>query len=429
VPTPYNDIAHLLRRAGFGGLPNEISALAQLDLPDVVAHVLDTSQAPAVNMPSIIFNSGASWNDRYYPFLEWWFDRMASTPNPIAEKMTLFWHGHFTSSLTKADFQNMWNQLELFRTMGTGNFADLFQAVAISPAMLQWLDGATNVAGAPNENFARESMELFTIGVNQYTQADVTAAARAWTGHGISSDTHSYTFTANKHDNGQKTFLGITKNWNGPDIINELCLGSKMATTARFIANKLWTYFAYANPESTILDALTNTFVTSNLNIKSLLSAIFQRPEFYSDAARNGHVRSPAEYIVAIMRYTNLPAATVRPEWYCAPCGQFILEPPNVAGWGTGEYWVSAAAMWNRANVARNAMWSAKSNGLLSGTSTLSIQTAAQRVFDTFGIDEPSQATRSAIENAVYSERASRGYGEQQNLIQLGMMCPEFQAG
>ena len=128
----------------------------------------------------------------------------------------------------------------------------LAQAASISPAMLQYLDGESNTKSAPNENFARESMELFTIGVNQYTQADVAAVAKAWSGHSVSTDTHTYQFNATKHDTTNKTIFGITKNWNGPDVIDELIIGSKQTTCAKFMAKKLWEFFAYPNPSSAL---------------------------------------------------------------------------------------------------------------------------------------------------------------------------------
>ena len=156
---------------------------------------------------------------------------------------------------------------------------------------------------------------------------------------------------------------------------------------------------------------------------------MFNRSEFYSFEAKHGHVKSPTEYIVSTMRYTGQPASVAHPEWYVGVQGQNLLQPPNVAGWKPNRNWVSTSTMWSRANFARNIMWTAKTAGFLAGTTTVSIQTAAQRVFDAFGIDAPSQATRTNVENYVYAERYAKGWGETQNLIQLGMLCPEFQAG
>ncbi len=429
MPTPYSDVAHLLRRAGFGGLPDEISALAQYDLPQVVDRVLDRSNVPPVLPPAVVLDRSAPWNDRYVTFIYWWFDRMKSTPAALAEKMTVFWHGHFTSSLEKTDFINMWNQLQLFRDTGMGSFRTLAQAVAISPAMLEWLDNANNVAGGPNENFAREMMELFTLGVNQYTQADVVAAARAWTGHGLPHDSNTYGFTPSWHDEGTKTFFGISKNWNGPDVIDEICYGAKQRTMAMFIVDKFWTYFAGSNGSTLALNAIADAFIASNLDITSLLRAMFLRPEFYADAARHEHIRNPVEFLVAAMRYTGLASNKMHPEWYLDAMGQLLLVPPNVAGWKTGRYWISNASMWARINAARNTSWTALEVGLLAGTKNVSIQTAAQRAIDAFGIDRPSASTRSVLESVAYAERYAQGWAEQPNLITTGLLAPEFQVG
>jgi uncharacterized protein (DUF1800 family) len=398
-------------------------------LNDVVTAVVSRANEPVVVPPAVMLDPNAAWYDRWVSFINWWFERMRTTPAPLAEKMVVFWHGHFTSSLDKTDFSNMWDQLAVFRNLGTGSFRDLTQAAAITPAMLEYLDNETNVKSAPNENFARELMELFTLGVNQYSQADVAASARAWTGHGLSSDRRSYVFNATRHDTNNKTFMGITKNWDGPEIIDEITLGSKRMVCARFIAEKLWTHFAYPRPEQAVSDALTTAFANSNLDISTLLRTMFLRPEFYSTRARQEHVRSPIEYVVAMMRYTGMDVSKVHPDWYLQSLGQYPLRPPNVAGWGTGKYWISTSTSWARSNLARNTMWNARTAGVLTNTSALSIPTAVQRAFDQFGIDQPSAGTRGALETAVYNERYAKNAGESQNLLQLVMLCPEFQVG
>lgn len=429
MPTPYSDVAHLLRRAGFGGLPNEISALAQYDLPEVVDRILDVSAAPPVVMPPVIADSSADWNTRYNAFTYLWLDRMATTPSPLAEKMTLFWHGHFTSSLDKTDFVNMWDQIQIFRTMGLGSFRDLAQAVAISPAMLLWLDNWLNVANGPNENFARELMELFTMGIGNYTEADVKAAARAWSGHGLVNNSRPYQFSAFKHDSGPKTFLGVTKEWNGPDIIDEIVLGSKRLVTARYIAKKIWTYFAYPNPADSLLDDLAASFIGSDMSISALLRAMFMRPEFYSDLARYNHMRDPSEYFVAVMRYSGVRCADLHPEWYVEKMGQKLLYPPNVAGWKTGAAWVYTQGMWKHMHLANDAAYLMKKAGVLSDSKSLSVATLVQRTFDLLGIDRPSLATRSAIESTITEDRVAKGWSEIPIALTMGMSCPEFLMG
>jgi uncharacterized protein (DUF1800 family) len=228
MPTSRQDVAHLLRRAGFAPLPAEIDALTSLDRPAVVEQVLNTSAAPPAPPPSEVGNPAISQWDQFVALQQWWIDRMRTSPCPIQEKMTLFWHGHFVSSLDKVGQTSMMlAQNQKFRSMAMGSFRTLTQSIALDPAMLRYLDNADNVAGAPNENFARELMELFTVGVGQYRQEDVVASARAWTGYGLDSTGTAFVFDAASHDAGSKTFLGISRNWDGPAIIDELLAGSR----------------------------------------------------------------------------------------------------------------------------------------------------------------------------------------------------------
>jgi uncharacterized protein (DUF1800 family) len=321
----------------------------------------------------------------------------------------------------------MFEQNQLFRTMGMCSLRDLTQAVAVGPAMLMYLDNYLNRVNKPNENFARELMELFTLGVNQYTQDDIVNSARAWTGHGLNSARTTYVFTPTQHDSGFKTFFGSTKNWNGPDIIDEICTGASKMTVARFIAKKLWSFFAYPDPAQGIVDDLAGMFAASNLDIRTLVRAIFLRPEFYSPAAKTGLVRSPVEFVVAAMRYTGVSPTTAHPEWYVGAMGQQVFYPPNVAGWPQNAFWINSAALGARANFARYLTWRAVEAGVLTGTKSMSAAGAVQRAFDTFGITEPSAATRDDLERWLVTERSARGSAEQPNLLTLTMLSPDFQ--
>lgn len=426
------DAAHLLRRVGFGPLPDEIEALAGMDTADAVETVLDVSAAPAVVAPpeASLDSTEDDW-DRYVAILGWWLDRMRTTAAPIQEKLTLFWHGHFCSGQNKVDnLTAMFNQNLTFRSLGLGSFIDLTQAVALDPAMLRYLDNADNVASAPNENWARESMELFTLGVDQYTQDDVVASARAWTGHGLDSTGTEYVFYPKRHDTGEKTFFGITQDFNGPDIVNEILTGAKAPIAAQFIAGKLWSFLAYPNPEAPVLSAITSDFMASDrLDITSLLRSILNQPEFWSDEARLGLVRSPTEFVVAAMRYSGLASATAHPEWYMADMGQELFNPPNVAGWRDNSYWISSASFWARAGYARTITWAVdKPTGLLANAGQMSAADAVAAAFSLFGITQPSAATQAALEQWATSENTpSDRWAIQPNLVTLALMCPDFQ--
>jgi Uncharacterized protein conserved in bacteria len=289
---------------------------------------------------------------------KWWLDRMASVPAPLQEKLTFFWHGHFATQVSKVGHAlDMFDQNHLFRTAGAGGFEPLVQQMSLQVAMLIYLDNDPNEKGTPNENFAREIMELFTLGVNQYTQADIVASARAWTGHNVNYDVEPrvYQFYPARHDSDPKTFMGVTKNWDGPDVITQiLTVEPHRSTAARYIAKKMWTFFAYPNPSVTVLDALTTAFVDSNLDVHTLLRTIFLRPEFYSSTARQGLVRGPVEWIVTCLRSLGLTAEEMNPQWWMEEMGQQLFEPPNVAGWKNNAYWLNSTALWARADFARN---------------------------------------------------------------------------
>ena len=218
------DIAHLLRRTEFVARPARVAELSALSIDDAVTSVMDFAPNgnPTVPPSLAVHNSADSYTQRVTAF-HWWLDQMATRPRPFQEKMTLFWHGHFTTEwdvVGRSD--HMMRQNQLYRSQGLSNFLSLTQAMSIEPAMLIYLSNATNVKGTPNQNFARELMELFTLGVGNYSEDDVAAAARAWTGHNYNGTTALYEFRPTRHDIGNKTFFGTSKNWDGPDIVNEI---------------------------------------------------------------------------------------------------------------------------------------------------------------------------------------------------------------
>ena len=422
-------MAHLLRRAAFGGTPEEIAALAKLDIKDIVARLVDpTATLPLPDVVDLTDESTSRW-DRYVALSSGWLDRMrtASGPDAVVEKLTLFWHGHFCSSLDKVDdLPAMWAQNQLFRTKGLGSFRDLAQAVAIDPAMLRYLDNDQNTKGSPNENFARESMELFTLGVNQYTQDDVVAVARAWTGHSYDQD-GLYTFFPKRHDTGAKTIFGITKAWDGPEVLDEILLGSKQAVSARFIATKLWSFLAYPAPEPAVVDAIVAPYVASGLSIAALLKAIFLRPEFYGPKATGALVRTPIEYVVTAMKGTGLACADAHPEWWLDAMGQRPLYPPNVSGWHANAYWISASAQWAKGDFAGYVRWRAADRKIFAGTSKLAPRDAVKTALAQFGVTEPAVTTVNAMEQWLRQERATTKWAEPPNLVLLALLSPDVQ--
>jgi uncharacterized protein (DUF1800 family) len=423
------DVVHLLRRAGFVGKPAEITAL--LGLPTwaaVVDEVLDTSADPPDTIPAAVDNKV----DQYYPpwvaAVQYWLDRMATTPTPIVEKMTLFWHGNLASSTDACLPRHMFRQIKTYRSLALGDVHALMQAMAIDPAMLQYLNNASNVAAEPNENFARELMELFTLGNGAFTEADVVGMARAWTGYNYDRTGEQYVYRANKHDAGQKTIFGITRAWTGPEALTEIVRGSRQQTCARFLATKIWSFFAYPSPAPALVDDLAATFVASGMDVKALLRAVFLRPEFRLATTRTALVRSPVEYLVATMRALGMDAATLHPEWWLGDMGQSPYQPPNVSGWRQNGAWISTSAQWKKGAFAGWVRWKANDAGILAGTGSLTPAAAATATFERFGIEDPSALTRQRIEEYVAREKAAkRTWAIPPNLVTLALLSPDFQ--
>ncbi len=430
-------IAHLLRRTEYVARPERLAQL--IALPTLEAAVDDILSVPApVVLPSEIDHTvdGGEWG-QYVFATKWWFDRMAfDSPRPVQEKMTFFWHGHFTSEWGKvSDTRAMMRQNKLYRDNALGGFAALAQTMAIEPAMLVYLDNADNSRKSPNQNFARELMELFLLGVGNYTEGDVEASARAWTGHTVDA-AGLYWFRADRHDTGDKTFFGITKNWNGPDIINEILFGAKQQIVARYIVSKLWDFFAHPGAPTAVLDSVAPAFA-ANWDIKQALRSILLRPEFYSITARQGLVRGPVDWIVAVMVQTGYRAALLNPQWYVEGMGQTPFNPPNVSGWRPNGAWINTSAMGTRAEFARSATWRLRDDDLaenvgrgdMSSLATMPISEAIDTVAALFALEPLSDVTRSALTNYLVAQRASKpwpDWWEPTLLLTMAMIAPEM---
>jgi uncharacterized protein (DUF1800 family) len=422
------DAAHLLRRSGFGVDQTTLAQLTRLSSrAAAVNQVLDISRNPAATSP-IPFTRApdnyVAWKTMTY----WWMDRMRTSPTPIVEKMTLFWHGHFPSSLDGVgDMGVLAAQHMTVRQHAMGDFHALAQAVSIDPGMLKYLDNWLNFAGKVQENFARELMELFTLGVGTYTQDDVVSMARAWTGYGFNTSLTGYAFSPSYHDNGNKTLFGKTRNWDGPTALTEILKGSKAVPASRFIAAKLFSHFAYpVSPNDAVVTPLADAFRRSGLNITALLKAIFNSTAFWSTKARRALVRAPIEWIVAGLKATGLPANTVAVETVVA-AGQTPFQPADVSGWGANEDWLSTSQMWGRSQWATTARHHGYYAGVLKETATLTPQKAVQAAFDRFGITEPAASTRAALEQGCADARAAgQAWAIPALLIHLVVLTPDF---
>jgi uncharacterized protein (DUF1800 family) len=425
------ELAHLLRRTEYVARPERLTALAGATRAEAVDDVLNVSATPVALPAFIDHDIDGQGYDQWVYAVQWWMDRMVDSPTPIQEKMTWFWHGHFCSSWDKVNSARLMTaQNKLFRDQAFGNFRTLTQAMSLQPAMLHYLDNVDNVKSSPNQNFARELMELFTLGVGNYTEADVTAAAQAWTGHGVNWDTEEYLFRPEEHDAGQKTFMDTTRNWDGPDIINFLLSENttKKMVACKFLTRKLWTYLAYSGPAQNIVDDLAQVLFDNDMEILPWLRALLLRDEFYSTTAQQGLVRSPVEWVVAVMYHTGFRGAALNPQWYVDGMGQIPFSPPNVAGWKTNGYWTNSSLFGARAEFARSVTWKLRQNDAHAVAKGHTPDEAVDAVAALFGL-QLSTTTRQALLDYIAVQRFNEpwiGWWESTNLLTMGMMTPEM---
>ncbi|MDO8363847.1 MAG: DUF1800 domain-containing protein [Actinomycetota bacterium] len=431
-------LAHLLRRTEYVAKPARMAALSPVSVTRENA-VDDILNVPAaVPLPTYLDHDidGEGYHQWVYA-VQWWLDRMTDTEKPMHEKMTWFWHGLFCSSWNKVNSAwAMMQQNKLFRDSAFGNFRTLTHAMSIQPAMLFYLDNLDNVKTSPNQNFARELMELFTIGVvdqdgnPNYTEDDVTAAARAWTGHGIDWNTYLYKFWTGDHDYGLKTFMGVERNWNGPDIINYLLQENtaKKLQACKFLTKKLWEFLAYQNPSQALIDELAQVLYTNDMNIKPWVKALLMHDDFYTPEAMQGLVKSPVDYVVALQYFTGYRGDDLNPQWYMDAMGQEPYGPPNVAGWKTNAYWVNTSLFGARAEFARDATWHLRNNDGNAVGKGRTPQEAVDFTAAMFGV-QLATPTNDALVDFINVQRAEEpwiGWWESTNLLTMTMMTPEF---
>jgi len=424
-----SDVALLLRRAGFASLPADVDALVGLPSWEaVVDRVLDTRGAPADTIPAVVADATARDADRLIAAIRWWFERMVSTPTPVVERVTFFWHGILTSSAPEVDVAWVFRQLQTWRRLGLGDVHDLMQAMAVDPAMLDYLDNASNVKDAPNENFARELMELFTMGNGTFSEADVVAMARAWTGHNLVNATGQYVFRAARHDTGQKTLFGITRNWDGPEAITEIVRGTKQQVSARYLAGRLWSAFVAPAPPAPLLDELRDALIDGGMEVKAFLRYVFLHPQFRTEATRTALVRSPVEWEVAILKATGLPLDRFPLVSVQQRLGQVPLRPPNVSGWRQNRAWISSSAVWAKGAIAGAVQAGLADSGTFDDLAELSTPAAVAEALERFGVDRPSATTTGHLEAFLAGERAAgRGAAAPATLAALVTLTPDFQ--
>ncbi len=373
--------AHLLARGGFGGTLAEIDRAAKEGLDATLARMFDFPDAPAdeqspTDQPDLSSIDGlprsekamrelfagkseeerkvlrqqmnAAQREALVQMARWWMQRMIDGPHPLQEKLTLLWHGHFTTSAKdERSAWLMWRQNELLRRQAAGNFETFVRQISRDPAMLDYLNNQQNRKRSPNENYARELMELFTLGIGQYSERDIKESARAFTGWG--HDGERFVFRANDHDNNPKTFFGQTANLDGDDIISLIFHHPR---SAEYVAGRLWSWLAYETDDPALLRSLGEVFRSSRFELRPLLRQIFASQGFYSPAAIGTQIKSPVQLIVGSARLLDVPLPPTGPlRNMLEQMGQVPFFPPNVKGWPGGRAWINTSTLFVRYNT------------------------------------------------------------------------------
>ena len=400
----YERAAHLLERAGFGGTPEQIEALAAISPTAAVSSLVHFDSTrnghlqpfdhsgihdpglepfppsrPAVTDLAKATGSALGiqvkpeGNRRLQPVVNkfffwlrasvletnrvayWWANRMVASETPLQEKLALFWHGHYAVNESKVrDYRKQLKQLELFHAMGAGSFRDLMVAVAQDPAMLSFLDAGVNVKGAPNENFAREIMELFTMGVGNYSEMDIREAARAFTGWNyVDLD---FVINGEQHDDGEKVFLGQRGNFDGVEIID---LIMQQPVTADYIAGKIYRFFVREELSPALRAQLGTVLREADYDIATLLETIFLSKDFYSAPTIGTQIKSPVQLAVSTYIKLGLKDVPGVPDFNQATgaLSQALFRPPTVAGWAGGRSWMTPGLLLERGNFARDILF------------------------------------------------------------------------
>ena len=366
--------AHLLRRAGFGSDRAELERYAKRNYEDVVEDLLnpDRFDEPEDDVLARFYpqlHSGKDalgcWNGR-------WFYRMVNTERPLEEKMTLFWHGVFATGWTKSEHTpTMVDHIQMLRENCLGNFRTLLLGISRDPAMIFWLDNNENHGTAINENYGREILELFSMGIGNYSEDDIKSAARAFTGwtyeqpiplYPYGQRSVRYCFRPDDHDYGEKTFLGHSGNFDGGDVIDII---ARQEATARFISRHLYNFFVADEAQvpawsieppsdQQAIDDLVKTWMDSDADIRALLRTLFTSEWF--KAARFKHVKSPTEFVAGVLKLSgeySEPAPDLHKlEPAIIAMGQKLMDPPSVEGWHTGKEWIDGGTLTERVNYA-----------------------------------------------------------------------------
>jgi uncharacterized protein (DUF1800 family) len=345
-------VAHLLRRATLGPTMEEVAHASEQGLQATLDQLLSQLDRPLSREELATQAIGNVFLKDHQSLRAGWVLRMISNSNLMREKLTLFWHDHFATAISKVkEPKLMANQIDSLRQLAFGNFHDTLLAMARDPAMQLWLDNNVNVAGHPNENWGRELMELFTLGIGHYTETDVREVARAFTGWNLEKGNRRFEFYPDKHDTGTKTILGKTGNLDGTDVLNILV---DKPETPHFICKKLWRFFVSQDPTDEDVAPMVQAYQSGKHQIAPVLRAMFLSPGFSAPGVIGTQIKNPIEYIVGVTR--SLKADITNIKLYgdaAAAMGMDLYNPPDVSGWKGGENWISTFTLLERIRFVR----------------------------------------------------------------------------
>ncbi|HVX15172.1 MAG TPA: DUF1800 domain-containing protein [Pirellulales bacterium] len=426
--------AHLYRRAGFAATWRQLEEAVAAGCPATVDRLMagepegGAFDNDAARSAAALLGSGNPEQ-----LAAWWLYVLVHSPHPLRERLTLFWHGHFATSAAKVtDVRMMYVQNGLFRKHALGRFGAMLDEVSKDPAMLVWLDSTTNHKAHPNENFAREVMELFCLGIGNYSEHDIKEAARAFSGWELRHD--RFRFNAHQHDAGQKTVLGQTGAWTGDDVLRILL---DQPATGRFLVRKLFRYFVseMGDPPAGLLEPLAVGLRQHDYDLAWLVRTLLSSNLFYSPHAVRQRIKGPVEFAVGLLRSLESPVNTYALHEDLQKLGQGVLFPPNVKGWDGGTAWINSSTLVGRANLA----WA-----IAGGDGRMKARVAPEKLAALAGVDQAAEkATRlkdlllacplpAAVQVQLVSIASATDGGPRQQiarLIHALATLPEYQLG
>lgn len=440
-------MAHLFRRAGFGATQDELDAALAKGYGAVVEELLHPEFEPGFDdYQAYRYHVGMKESRLAIPAQAYWIYRMINTRRPLEEKLALFWHSLFATAFAKLNCAKpLVNQVAMFRAHCLGSYRVLLGRLAQDPAMIYWLDNNENTKDEPNENFGRELLELFTLGIGNYSEADIKACARSFTGWTFREEVPSdlpygrfewvFDFRSDLHDYGPKEFLGRRGNFDGKNIIDIIL---EQPTAAHYLAYRLHKFFVSDQPEVNAVDELAAVCRRTDYDLREIMRSLLTSPAFCSERARYSKVKSPVEFIVGLIRLTGdfeTPRHGIEDVVLsCGYMGQSLLDPPTVEGWHTGVEWIDTAALMERIGFAVKQVSNPSLPGLrqltdgLSRRTRLSVEAMVDEILYFAGPLEVSGRTRDALLDFARHQNPVQELSQRVvDLLQMVVATREFQ--